>query len=151
MRISTRSFSRDLYTSILSSPRQRIYLLSLAALLIALVSPARAGWEEASTAWARGDYRAAFEESLPLARAGDPVAQFVVGLMYDLGDGVTQDDVEAVEWYRRAAEQGVVEAQYYLALMQLNGEGVLQNYAEAIKWFRRAAEQAMQLRSVKSA
>lgn len=40
------------------------------------------------------------------AEAGIPEAQKQLGLMYDEGDGVEEDDVKAVEWVRKAAEQG---------------------------------------------
>ena len=33
------------------------------------------------------------------------------------GDGVKQDDVQAVTWFRKAADQGVASAQYNLGLM----------------------------------
>lgn len=48
---------------------------------------------------------------------------------------------EAVEFYKRAAEQGNAEAQNRLALLYHNGEGVPQDHAEAEKWFRKAAQQ----------
>jgi TPR repeat protein len=54
---------------------------------------------------------------------------------------VPQDYVEAVKWYRKAAEQGNAQAQDYLAIMYGQGKGVPQDYAEAIQWFKRAAEQ----------
>ena len=38
--------------------------------------------------------------------AGHAAAQFNLGVMYDFGWGVPQDDVEAVAWTRQAAEQG---------------------------------------------
>ena len=40
------------------------------------------------------------------AEAGDASAQFNLGVMYDNGEGVPEDDAEAVRWYRMAAEQG---------------------------------------------
>jgi hypothetical protein len=46
------------------------------------------------------------------AKGGDADAQFNLGVMYDNGEGVPEDDAEAVKWYRRAAEQGFAEAQY---------------------------------------
>jgi TPR repeat protein len=49
--------------------------------------------------------------------------------------------VEAVRWYRLAAEQGNMNAQFNLGAKYDNGEGVPQNYAEAVKWYRLAAEQ----------
>ena len=40
------------------------------------------------------------------AEQGDAEAQSALGIMYDLGEGVPEDDAEAVKWYRKAAEQG---------------------------------------------
>lgn len=71
----------------------------------------------------------------------DAEAQYMLGVMYDEGDGVPQDAAEAVRWYRRAAEQGDADAQYYLGLMYDWGEGVPEDDAEAVYWFRQAAEQ----------
>ena len=48
---------------------------------------------------------------------------------------------EAVECYRKAAEQGNVSAQYNLGLMYKNGFGVAKDYGEAVRWYRKAAEQ----------
>ena len=50
-----------------------------------------------------------------LANAGDAFGQFMLGLMYDTGQGVAQNNGEAVKWYRRSAKQGVVQAQFSLA------------------------------------
>lgn len=44
------------------------------------------------------------------AEQGDKDAQFN-GVMYAKGEGVSKDYVEAVRWYRKAAEQGQAEAQ----------------------------------------
>ncbi len=72
---------------------------------------------------------------------GDAIAQFDLGLMYDLGEGVAQDYAIALIWYRKAAEQGEPRAQNGLAVMYANGLGVTQDYSEAIRWWRNAAEQ----------
>jgi protein TonB len=76
-----------------------------------------------------------------LANKGHSAAQFYLGLAYDKGDGVTEDDVVAVNWYQRAADQGNVKAQYNLGVMHATGQGVPQYYAAAVEWFRKAAEQ----------
>ena len=89
----------------------------------------------------RGDYQTAFKLWLPLAEQGDASAQFNLGLMYDNGQGVKQDDVDAVKWYRKAAEQGYAKAQFNLGVMYHNGLGVKQDDVEAVKWYRKAAEQ----------
>jgi len=61
--------------------------------------------------------------------------------MYARGEGVPQDDAQAVIWYRKAAEQGLALAQNDVAFAYLNGKGVLQDYTQAATWFRKAAEQ----------
>jgi len=63
--------------------------------------------------------------------------------MYAKGLGVSQDDREAVKWYRKAAEQGDALAQYNLGGMYDEGQGVPQNDGEAAKWYLRAAEQGI--------
>ena len=111
------------------------------ALLLLSSLPARAGCEAGFEAFGSSDYDRAFRHLLPCAEAGDPIVQFNLGLMYDLGDGVPQDGAEAARWYRRAAQQGDAPAQYNLGLMYANGEGVHQDDVEAVRWFRMAAEQ----------
>eukprot|EP00729_Bicosta_minor_P032756 gene32756-biopygen11636 len=69
-----------------------------------------------------------------------PAAQYMIGLMYSNGKGVKQDHVEAVKWYRMAAEAGFAPAQYNLGNMYHNGKGVQQDHVEAAKWFRKSAE-----------
>ena len=51
------------------------------------------------------------------------------------GCGVPQDDVQAVKWYRLAADQGDADAQSNLGLMYANGRGVPQDHVQAHKWF----------------
>ena len=54
--------------------------------------------------------------------------------MYANGEGVPQNDAEAVKWYRKAAEQGDAEAQANLGFMYDNGKGVPQNDVQAYAW-----------------
>lgn len=76
-----------------------------------------------------------------LARTGDADACTRLGMLYVSGDGVPQDDAEAVRWFRLAAEQGDADAQHNLGFMYSTGRGVGQDNVEAVKWFRLAAEQ----------
>jgi TPR repeat protein len=78
-----------------------------------------------------------------LAEQGDADAQAMLGVMYDTGEGVPEDDAEAVRWYRLAAAQGDAEAQLALGFMYAKGAGVPENDAEAVRWFRMAAEQGV--------
>ncbi len=79
------------------------------------------------------------------AEQGDAEAQFKLGVMYEEGEGVPQDDEEAVKWLRLAAEQGHADAQVRLGAHYLN-KIVFASYRdqdqeEAVKWYRLAAEQ----------
>ena len=49
--------------------------------------------------------------------------------------------MQAVKWYKAAAEQGDADAQFYLGNMYYKGQGVKQDYAQAVKWHKAAAKQ----------
>ena len=70
-------------------------------------------------------------------------AQFNLGLMYDTGESVPQDEAEAANSYRMAAEKGIAGAQNSLGGIYAKGDGVPQDFAAAVKWFRLAAEQGL--------
>ena len=67
-----------------------------------VVSSSNAGSSPASTS----------DNVLRFATQGDAKAQLLLGLMYESGKGVQQNDVTALAWYKRSAEQGLPEAQY---------------------------------------
>ena len=73
------------------------------------------------------------------AERGQGLAQFKLGVMYDNGEGVPEDDKQAVKWYRLAAEQGVAKAQYNLGVMYFNGRGVPEDKVLAYMWWNLAA------------
>jgi hypothetical protein len=66
---------------------------------------------------------------------------FTLGLKYHKGTEVKQDYQKAVQWYRKAADQGHAHAQYNLGSMYYSGKGVCQDYSKAVRWLRKAAEQ----------
>jgi len=72
------------------------------------------------------------------ADQGDAGAQSHLGVAYENGYGVPEDDIEALKWYRKAAGQGDADAQFNLGMMYAKGYG---DGAEAVKWFRKAAGQ----------
>lgn len=77
------------------------------------------------------------------AARGDPAAQNALGIKYAEGaDGLQHDEVQAVEWYKKAASQNYVKAEVNLGDMYLQGRGGLdQNYLQALSWYLRASEQ----------
>jgi TPR repeat protein len=62
-------------------------------------------------------------------------------LAFREGQDVDKDKGTAVEWLRKAAEQGHAGAQYGLAEAYRDGEGVDESLDEAAGWFRKSAEQ----------
>ena len=76
------------------------------------------------------------------AEQGDAVAQYNLGVIYATGEGVPQDDAEAVRWYRLAAEQGYALAQGALGAMYMNGQGVPQDHETAHVWLNLAASRS---------
>jgi len=116
----------------------------LVAALLFLAAPcsssAAAVTDKAVAAMQKGDYKVALDELRPLAAKGDPNAQFLLGMLYDSGRGVAQDQAVAASWYRKAAKQNHPLAQLYLGLLLYTGEGVKQDHVEAARWFRAAAD-----------
>ena len=87
---------------LLSCQNPLLYRLILAVLLSGAGLNANADFD----AYAKGDYATALHAWQPLAEQGDARAQYNLGVMYAEGEGVPQDYKAAVQWYRRAAEQG---------------------------------------------
>ncbi|MBI5773624.1 MAG: SEL1-like repeat protein [Verrucomicrobia bacterium] len=86
--------------------------------------------------------RKLFAEFRVKAEKGDAQSQAELGSVFYHGDlGVAKDEVEAVKWFQKAAEQNHAKAQYNLGALYANGEGVMKDEAQAVKWFRKAAEQ----------
>ena len=84
-----------------------------------------------------------FEATKRLAEQGDVYAQFELGVMYDNGLGVPENDAEAVKWFRLAADQGDAKAQLNLGVMYYNGEGVPESYTKAYALTSLAAGQGV--------
>jgi len=96
-------------------------------------------------AYERGDYLAAADLWRPLAEDGDPEAQYRLGELYRLGQGVPEDPATAGRYHLAAAEQGHARAMYYLALMYYRGRGAdwERDYVRAYIWFKLAAEEGV--------
>ena len=60
--------------------------------------------------------------------------RYELGIKYATGAGVSEDDVEAVKWYRMAAKQGYAKGQYNLGIKYATGEGVPQDSIKAYMW-----------------
>lgn len=69
----------------------------------------------------------------------DPFDQFMIGncFLAPLHFNFIRDEVMAMKWYRKAAEQGYADAQYMLGLCYCEK----QDKPEAVKWLQKAAKQ----------
>jgi len=125
--------------------KTRLSIFILIGFLLGLAAPAWAGYQEGIDAYKRGDYDTAMTEWRSLAEQGDAEAQWFLGSMYYQGEGVPQDDQEAVRWYRQAADQGDAYAQNTLGYMYHDGKGVQKDSIQAYMWWVLSAEQGFRL------
>ena len=102
-------------------------VITLFLSLAAVSAPAQADDEQTRNAIAAKamaahrnfDYATALKLWRVSAEKGDPNAQYHLGRMYQLGQGVTQSDSVAKAWYRLAAAGGHNVAQAKLDTMRV--------------------------------
>lgn len=81
-------------------------------------------------------YDQAFQYFNMGAETDDADCLLGLGLLYDWGQGVTEDKAKAEKWYKKAGEKGsAAGAQNYASRLYQNG-----NYGEAFKWVIKALE-----------
>ena len=85
---------------------------------------------------------AALHWGLAAAEQGDPMAQYLIGTLYQDGaGGVAADPRRAFDWFEAAALRGNIKAMHDLAIAYAEGRGVARDPSRAAAWFNRAAEQ----------
>jgi TPR repeat protein len=85
---------------------------------------------------------ASFAQIEALARTGDPRAETLSGMAFDLAmGGQAQDYAQALTWYQKAAAQGFARAEMDVGHLYGNGQGLAQDYVQAMTWYRKAADQ----------
>jgi TPR repeat protein len=108
---------------------------------LGLQASAQAGMTEGASAYNARNYALALKEITPLAKAGNPDAEQLLGLMYYMGRGLQRDYKEAFAWSQKAALQGKADAEYLIGAMYYQGNAVPLDQKQAVYWFRKAAEQ----------
>lgn len=74
------------------------------------------------------------------AESGDARGQHAYGMYLFDGVGGAQNRVEALDWLKQAADQGLVDSQYNVARIYENGEeGIAPNLTQAYRWYLIAA------------
>ena len=116
-------------------------ILPAVLLLVMMVVPVYANdFQEGLDAIHETNYEKALEKLIPLAEYGHPAAQYNIGVMHEWGNGMPQDNANALKWYKRSAERSHKDAQNNLGALYSKGEGTEQNFIEALKWFIISAE-----------
>ena len=118
-----------------------------AALAVAILAspgprPARADArddEAGLSAFRVGAFAEAYRSWTASAQAGDARAARLLGGLYDTGEGVHQDRLEALRWYERAAALGDAAAMFNIAVSYDSGTGVPPDRSKAAHWYARAA------------
>lgn len=115
----------------------------IAIVMGAIVPSVNAGpYQDALAAQERGDHGPMYRLMRKFAERGVAEAQSQLGVLYNSGQGVTENHAEALRWFRKAAEQGYAFAQYSVGLYYNVGRGgVTRDYVEAVRWYRKSAEQ----------
>jgi uncharacterized protein len=81
-----------------------------------------------------------FELILRAANGGEIQAQYVIGVCYERGEGVTVDEQSAFKWYLRAAKRGYPYAAEALGRLYETGGGVRMSKHKAAFWYGRAGK-----------
>jgi TPR repeat protein len=130
-----------------------------------LLSVGLTGWNSARAdalkdgqdAWDAGHFAKSMELLLPLAKEGNPKAQYRVGVMHAGGQAVSQNQAEAIKWWLLSAAQGNADAQFALGKEYAiggfgGGGGIERDAPEAYFWLVLALEnKATNKRSLDSA
>lgn len=90
---------------------------------------------------ANKDYKNAVVWFKKAAEQNHTGAQYNLGVMYSLGQGVIRHYKEAVQWYTKAARGGDTEAKYKLGYMYSYGYGIGKNFKKALFWYSEAARE----------
>lgn len=97
---------------------------------------AEADYKNGQESWQQGDLVTAMPLLKKAADAGHGAAQALYGYLLDQAD----NDVEAADYYKRAADQGNSDGAFGLAGLYTSGDGGLaKDQAVAIEWLGKAA------------
>ncbi len=81
------------------------------------------------------------EALIQKAEQGDAKSQCELGINYHFGwGGLPQDDKSAVNYFRKAADQGYGDAQYWLGFCYSGGYGVQKDETQAFNWYKKSAD-----------
>ncbi len=101
---------------------------------------AKAVLDKGITAYKAQDYATALPLFVQAGKLGHIKASRYLGLMYLNGEGVTQSNQHAFDYFNQAAISGDITGQYWLGYCYENGIGVAQDYAKALQWYTTSSQ-----------
>ena len=109
------------------------------------------GHDEKAQEWSKIEYW-----WLKAAEQDNIYAQYMLGVKYDSSNKdqysvIIKDDIKAVYYFKKAANQGDSDAQLDLGSCYMDGRGVEKDWEKAKFWFGKAAEQKNQVAIYKKA
>ena len=113
-----------------------IFSTLLALILFTSIPPAACAdaYDNGMDAYQSGNYAQALELWKTLTESGHAQASYNLGFIYEFGYGATPSDIEAFNYYLRAAQLGHIQAQQTVAWMYQRGKGITANLAQAAHW-----------------
>jgi len=85
------------------------------------------------------NFKKASKWFIQAAKKGYAGAQYNLGVMRYLGQGVPQDYAQAASWFEKAGNQDHASAQYNLGYIYYEGKGVEKDNLQAYMWIDRSA------------
>ena len=79
------------------------------------------------------------DNSMKIVASVGSVASMRLGQNYEFGEGVSQDNNQAFDWYCNAAMQNSADAQLKIALFLFEGKGNQKDVSAGLEWLNRAA------------
>jgi TPR repeat protein len=107
-------------------------------------APANDVFQQGVSLYKAGDYAGALRYFRRAADAGNSWAELQIGYQYENGEGLPQNNSEAVKWYTRSAQHGNARGQKNLGQMYEEGQGISEDWVTAAAWYRKSADQNWQ-------
>ena len=119
--------------------KKNAILVLTVLLMLVLIFPVSASYEEGLAAAKKDNYKVAFQKWKKLAQEGNVKVQATVAVLYHTGQGVKKDYEKAFYWYKKAAEKGNSASQANLGVMYAKGTGTKRDIVESYAWYSVAA------------
>jgi uncharacterized protein len=103
--------------------------------------PGAALFQQATARYNAGDHVGSAALVRQAAEAGNPIATYQMGYIYESGDGVPRDRVQSARWYMRGAQMGNAASEAAVGQLYEYGNQVQENWYTAAQWYVKSAQQ----------